>query len=261
MKIITAAVNNPLFIELQFNSLKKYMKSEYEFIVFNDAKYFPDFSNFGDITLKAQIQDICKKYNITCINIQNDYQSRIKNASYRTADIMNVILEYQKENPDRYLLLDSDMFLLDDFTEEEFKHYDCAVVLQNRHDYYYIWNGLYYFNTPNLNMKKMNWHCTYNTDTGGRMNKWLMEKQLSDMEKNNIYFINHFSSLKWNETNRKIENEKLLKFLKEDPRNEKDQFYCEIYHNKFLHFRAGGNWKRDIPFHDLFLKLKDMLLE
>jgi len=38
MKIITPAVNNIDFIELQFNSLKKHVKIPYDFIVFNDGK-------------------------------------------------------------------------------------------------------------------------------------------------------------------------------------------------------------------------------
>jgi len=38
MKIVTAVVNNPTFIEVQYHTLKKYVKGDYDFIVFNDAK-------------------------------------------------------------------------------------------------------------------------------------------------------------------------------------------------------------------------------
>jgi len=34
MKIVTAVVNNPIFIEIQYNTLKKYFQGEYEFIIF-----------------------------------------------------------------------------------------------------------------------------------------------------------------------------------------------------------------------------------
>ena len=38
VKVVTAVVNNPVFIELQHHTLKKYFKGgDYEFIVFNDA--------------------------------------------------------------------------------------------------------------------------------------------------------------------------------------------------------------------------------
>ena len=59
MKIVTAVVNNPDFIEIQYHTLKKFFKGPYEFIVFNDAKDFPDFTNEGDITIKSNIENIC----------------------------------------------------------------------------------------------------------------------------------------------------------------------------------------------------------
>ena len=62
MKIITAVVNNPLFIEIQYYTLQKYFQGEYEIIVFNDAKEFPDFTNGDDIEIKTEIQNTCNKF-------------------------------------------------------------------------------------------------------------------------------------------------------------------------------------------------------
>jgi len=59
MKIVTAVVNNTHFIEIQYHTLKKYFKGEYEFIVFNDAKDFPDYTNDNDITIKTKIEETC----------------------------------------------------------------------------------------------------------------------------------------------------------------------------------------------------------
>ena len=55
MKVVTAVVNNPLFIELQYYSLKKYIPCDFEYIVFNDAKDFPDFTNNGDVAMRKKI--------------------------------------------------------------------------------------------------------------------------------------------------------------------------------------------------------------
>ena len=52
MKIITSVVNNPTFIEIQHYTFHKYFKGEFEFIVFNDAKEFSDYTNNGDLTIK-----------------------------------------------------------------------------------------------------------------------------------------------------------------------------------------------------------------
>jgi hypothetical protein len=51
-------------------------------------------------------------------------------------------------------------------------------------------------------------------------------------------------------------------FIKTDPRNQNGKFFCEIYDNKFLHYRAGGNWeKRNMNIHmGLTIKLRNLLL-
>lgn len=98
MKFFTAVVNNPLFIEIQYYTLQKYFQGEYEFIVFNDAKGFDDFTNGNDTTIKTEIQNICNKLNIICINIPNEHHKQNKCVVSRCADSMNYILEYQKKS-------------------------------------------------------------------------------------------------------------------------------------------------------------------
>ena len=282
MKIITAVVNNPVFIEIQYYTLKKYFQGEYDFIVFNDAKDFPDFTNGYDVTIKKQIQDICNKLNITCINIPNEHHIQRTDASSRTADSMNYILEYQKNNPDKYLLLDSDMFLVDYLDINKYSKYDCAIVLQSRNDHttHYFWNGIYYFDTTKLkDMELLNWNCCVNCDTGGMTQEWL-KKQMEntpipntndirwkdkEYHTNDIYFIKHLWSCSWdiNEIPKNLEsNTKLIEFLKNDIRNVNNKFFCEIYDNVFLHYRAGGNWRREgLELHKLLTKkLKNTLL-
>ena len=263
MKIVTAVVNNPIFIQIQYYTLQKYMKCDYEFIVFNDAKSFPDYSNGGDISINNSIQKLCKKLNIQCINIPNQHHIRQQDASVRTSDSMNFILEYQKKNPDKYLLIDSDMFLVDYFDLSDYEKYDCAVVFQSRFEnkIKYFWNGLYYFNIHKMtNLQLLNWNCFPSSDTGGMMQIWLLTQ-----ENTNICNINQLSSLSYDET--KIPenlqtNAKLIHFIKTDPRNQNGKFFCEIYHNKFLHYRAGGNWEKiNMNIHvGLTLKLRDLLL-
>ena len=93
MKVLTAVVNNPIFIEIQNYTLKKYMKCDYEFIVFNDAKGFPDFSNGNNPRIKIIIEELCKKLDIKCINIPNEQHINEESACIRCANSMNFILE------------------------------------------------------------------------------------------------------------------------------------------------------------------------
>ena len=282
MKIITAVVNNPLFIEIQFYTLKKYFKGEYEFIVFSDAKDFPDFTNGNDITIKTQIEYVCCKLNITCINIPNENHKIDLCPVSRCADSMNYILQYQKNNPDKYLLLDSDMFLVDYFDINKYSQYDCAIVLQSRneHKIKYFWNGIYYFDMTRMkNLELLNWNHCSGCDVGGMMQQWL-KKQMEntpipnvneirwidkEYHTNDIYFIKHLWSGSWdiNELPKNLEsNTKLIEFLKNDIRNENNKFFCEIYDNVFLHYRAGGNWRPEgVELHNLLSQiLKNTLL-
>lgn len=272
MKIVTAVVNNPIFIEIQYYTFRRYIRGNYEFIVFNDAKSFPDFTNGGNIYLKQEIERTCKKLGIKCINIPNDHHASktnrlAKEPSFRTAEAMNFILEYQKRNADYYLLVDSDMFLIDFLDIDYYKQFDSAIILQKRvgldkKPIHYIWNGFYYFNIPKLNTTLMNWHCTFTTDTGGMMCNWLktvvseipdiikIKSHAADEEQiicDNTLFCKYLCSLEWNEAclpDNLENNTQLVEFFKNDDRNVNSNFYCEIYDGKFLHYRGGGNWEK-----------------
>jgi len=244
MKIVTAVVNNIDFIIIQYYTLKKYFKGDYEFIVFNDAKSFPDSTNYGDISIKQNIERVCFKLNIKCINIPNDHHKFVKGGSERTADSMNYILKYQIANPDKYLLIDSDMFLLNYFDINIYSKYDCAIVLQTRNlnTIRYFWNGIYYFDMNKMkNINLLNWNCSPGCDTGGMTQDWLKTQINED-----IYFIKHKSSGNWNELDIPVElknNIGLTNFLKNDIRNKDGKFFCELYEDVFLHYRAGSNWR------------------
>jgi len=246
MKIVTAVVNNVDFIIIQYHTLKKYFRGNYEFIVFNDAKSYPDSTNFGDTSIKQKIELICKKLNIKCINIPNDHHKFVKGGSERTADSINYILKYQIANPDKYLLIDSDMFLLNYFDINIYSNYDCAIVLQtrnqNQNTIHYLWNGIYYFDMNRIkNVNLLNWNCSPGCDTGGMTQEWL-KTQIHE----NIYFIDHKCSGNWDELDIPVglrNNIELTTFLKNDIRNKDGKFFCELYEDVFLHYRAGSNWR------------------
>ena len=288
MKIVTAVVNNPVFIEIQYHTLKKYLRGfrekDYEFIVFNDAKAFPDYTNGGDTSIRGKIEDTCKVLNIKCIPVKNDHHKFQTKSAIRCADAMNIILQYQLNNPpDNYLLLDSDMFLIDYLDITKYNAFDCAVVLQQRSHLNYFWNGIYYFDFNKINnMHLLNWNEGFGGDVGGMMRDWLGAQTAGEVlpntddlrwaDKNktfhskSVYYIRHLWSCSWNETelpeNYKDGRPELLQFLKEDVRNVNGKFYCELYDNVFLHYRAGGNWNNEgMALHnEMTDKLKKVLV-
>lgn len=272
LKIITQAVNNPIFIEIQYHTLKKYVRGDYEFIVFNDAKDFPDFTNGGNTFIKQEIRNVCNKFNIKCIDIPNNHHKEFnrydgccsKAACIRTEDALEFILNYQLQNIDKYLCIDGDMFLIDYFDTNKYNDYVASIVPQYRNikeEINYFWNGIYYFDFNQItNTHLLNWrgipqlHC----DSGGSMKDWLKLQN-----KDTIYYIDHLISLQWNtQSINKQLNNKLVNFLETDPRNINNKYWCEIYDDIFLHYRAGGNWNQEgYNLHQyLSLKLKEAII-
>jgi len=291
MKVITCVVNNPIFIEIQYKTLKKYLNNDFEYIVFNDAKPFPDITNGNNVNLKTDIEKLCKRLNIKCINIPNDtpYHRSIKCTSTRTAMGMNFMLKYQIANPDQYLILDSDMFLIDYLdVNERYKGYKTAFNLRkrflNNKIYRYMWVGIVYMDMRKIeDIYYLDWGVNYGiTDCGGMSEEW-MNRQIKDDEKipsvyeiefnrfdnyqtSNIYFMktNRGHSWRINEIPKNLEKKKkFIEFLKDDKRNYGELIFSEIYDDIFYHYHAGCNWRGEgLEYHNyLSNKLNDVIID
>lgn len=248
MKIISVCVNNPLFIEMQYNSIQKYFKSDtkYEIIVFNDAKQWPDLTNFEDVTMKQQITNICRKLNIECINIPNLHHMEQKSASLRHSDSVSFMTKYMLDNPDSYLMLDSDMFFVDHFDISEFNNYYFCYVNQTRTvnnlTIHYPWPNFFYLDSTCVPYKELiKWYSIPGCDSGGMASLWL-----SKLDKEKILKINHLPSCSWNENDLPENiNPNLKLFLHNDVRNQNGNYFAELYHDKILHYRAASNWMNE----------------
>jgi hypothetical protein len=248
LHIQTAVVNNPTFIELQHTTLKHFVDGSYDFTVFNDAKDWPDFSNFNDGSVRRAIQRTCERLNIPCINLHNEHHKMQQSASHRTADSNNAMLEIQKRTQEKYLVLDSDMFPIAPFKTNKYTGFDVAYVPQTRSNdaktLTYIWNGIYYFDMAKVSPKeKLSWAMDNIdgvwTDTGGAMYYFLEES------KNNFYKIQHRSSCHWSALEYPLScDTRWLNYIKNDVRNVEGKFYAELFDSTFFHFRAGGNWEK-----------------
>ena len=285
MKVITYVVNNPIFIEIQYKTLKKYLKNDFEYIVFNDAKPYQDITNGNNVNLKTDIEDLCKRLNIKCINIPYDtsYNRSIK------AMGMNFMLKYQIANPDQYLILDNDMFLIDYLdVNERYNDYKTAFNLRkrflNNKTHRYIWIGIVYMDMRKIDdIYYLDWGFNYGeTDCGGMSEEWL-NRQIKDDEKipsvyeiefnrfdkyhtSNIYFMktNRGNSWRINEIPKNLEKKnKFIEFLKEDNRNYGELIYSEIYDDIFYHYNTDCNLRdEDLEYHNyLSKKLNDVIID
>jgi len=245
MKIVSVVTNNPTFIELQYNSIIKYFtdKNNLEIIVFNDAKSWPDITNFQDTTIKQQISNTCVKLNIQCIEVPNEHHKFMNEPSIRHSNSVNFITKFMISNPDTYLMLDSDMFFIDYFDINEFSNYYFCFVDQfrvlNKIKVNYPWANFFYININNIpNKELIDWSVSDGLDTGGSCALWL-----SKLDNDKILKIEVLQSNLWNSEQLPNNINKNIKlFLDNDLRNTNNSYFAEIYHNKILHYRAGSNW-------------------
>ncbi len=135
--IFTTAFNRPEFIELQHKLFKKFMKDEFEYIVFNDA---------NNKDSEEEINKVCRRLGIQCVKIPQSihtqpYLKRADGDSFPIPNIRNCHAvqwawdHYILQHNDVVLLVDSDMFLIRPFSlQETLQEYDLAYVIWGTED-------------------------------------------------------------------------------------------------------------------------------
>lgn len=167
VKIVTYAHKRPDFIYYQYESIKKHLKSEYEFIVFNNS--------VDDINLYNEINKICSELYIKCIDviltddlkyINNELifeNQRYINPNFACSyPLIWTFKNCFNENDDIICIIDSDMFFINDIDiENEIKDTDIIYIPQyrDRNQVKYVWNAFVCLNIKrNKNLLNLNWH-------------------------------------------------------------------------------------------------------
>ena len=126
--IIYSCHTNCKFIELQYKSIQKYFKSEYEYIVFDDSRDYEHLTAYNIIQTN-KIKQICDKLNIKYIRIPqelHDNRDKIMPKCFvnkddhpisRTCVAVQYGLKYTIDNFNNCyaFILDADMFFIDNF--------------------------------------------------------------------------------------------------------------------------------------------------
>jgi len=247
ISIYVPVVNNPEFIRLQVQACKAFCKEQFRFVVFNDAKAFPDTSNWNNAGIKQEIVDVCKELGVECINVPNDEDMFAKSPSYRHSRTANFMWKhYQTKEQHPVLTLDSDMFPIKSFSLfEDLVHYDFAYVEQVRGGMPFAWPNLWWMDPTKLtNHDLIDWGSDVingdTTDTGGKSWRWFVKNDSTRVQK-----IKYQPSCTWNKANSTSIDipQAVLDFCEEDIKNVNNKYWCEIYENRFLHLRAGSNWE------------------
>ena len=142
------------FIELQYNSILKHVKGEYEYIIFNNA---------SDEAQSNRIKDICNKLDIECIRIYVNYNAKPSNIA---GEALNESFKYLTDKI--VFKIDSDMFFISDINLHKICNENDLFYIETHHKY--MWSAVF-----SLNMKKIkdinlnfNPRVIPNTDTFGQ---------------------------------------------------------------------------------------------
>ena len=243
--IFTTVVNRPDFVEIQDKLFKKFLKDDYVFHVVDDSL---------DEDISKEFSTICTDNNINYYrksqNKNKKFDSPIAGARHATETIQwtydNIIKKDCKE--DIVLFCDSDMFLFDDFSAQDYmKDEIIAGALQVRGHVNYIWNGLMLFDMKKITEIDSNLNFSdgvvdgCSTDIGGHLYYWFKKYNVNFKNINQ----NETNSDNWMPVYPSEYNGVSLVFQNNDDMwvKPEDGFGFELHlQEKFFHYRAGTNW-------------------
>ncbi len=249
--VITHSYQRPDFIELQYETFRKFLKDDYEFVVFNDAE--------RNKQMHVAIESTCKRLGLRSISIPQEIHSRpylkrepgepYDHACVRCANVVQYSLDTLGFDHDGLvMIIDSDMFLVQDLNVAEFMQgYDISGFPQARGQIEYIWNAIVFLNMNTLPAKReLNFNCGRvegePCDAGGYTYYYFKnhpEARFKDVP-SQVFVGNHIG------INREDAHPFLKFMLEENVTN------CEFFMNyTIFHYRGGGNWdNRSTAYHE-----------
>ena len=186
IKIYTYSHNRPDLIPLQYESIKKHVKDDFEFIVFNNERAGSNpFSGYSPERVQ-EIFDVCKGLNIQCIRVDldpelqfiNGYQqftgdSFMGDGSHACGYAFSWGWKHHiSKNDCVSMIIDSDMFFIKDISiEDVLGDHNLAFIPSHRYSskyqdeenrgsiaLRYPWNGVVIADVPNMpNPSELKW--------------------------------------------------------------------------------------------------------
>jgi hypothetical protein len=265
--LISSWVNHPETLKAHRDLwIQAFPDETVNYIVYIDAKDYPDESNLYDGTMRDKLLNECMRlgiqYYLVPEGLHKDRRSLMPNAAQHyqmtasTRDAVVCQMAWRDQvllntSVNRVGLIQPDIF--------PYRKLDWISLTRGAEFYYkpqqrdslkYAWNGLCFFtmDTWSQIMKELidfqdGFHRGIFTDSGGGL--WKILEVLSD---NNKYGWTGQNSLQWSSRDPCPDLPFwIMEHLKSDPRNRVESdgavsYYSEIQDDRFLHLRAGCNW-------------------
>jgi len=265
--LISSWVNHPETLKSHRDLwIRAFPEEEVRYIVYIDAKDYPDASNFNDPTMRKKILDECMRlgveYYLVPEEIHRDRRSLIPGcqlnytmtASTRDAVVCFMAWKHHvcnNSNTFRVGLIQPDIFPYRSLTWQTVtRGAEFYYKPQSRQGLNYAWNGLCFFTMYNWSQDLKDlvdfqdgFHRGVFTDSGGGL--WKLLEALTEGQK---FGWTGQNSLQWTSMDYCPDLPFwIMEHLKTDPRNCVDSggvisYYSEIQDERFLHLRAGCNW-------------------
>jgi hypothetical protein len=247
ISVMVPVYNRPDFVELQYLLIKKYLKEDFEYFLYDNSDRPECTEAFAEIS---------KRLGINYLRIDQGYRAQIGADPSRGAGYsLDYAIDHNIENYNRpCLVLDSDLFLFDYFeVTSKFDEADLWGVGQtesgpNGYVKYYN-NQLLLLNVDKLPNLKGYGPFTPDIvegrfcDCGGRLHNYFKENEIRHRGVN-VLHSGHITL----ENIQNCPDCFIDYFLKEIEICDKYggdwgcRGFSEIFADKFLHFRAGSNW-------------------
>ncbi len=275
--IYTVCYNTPEYIEPQFKLLKKFIKNDFEYLVFNNTMTNSVINNKNKEN-NLLLQKVCNKYNIKTIDLPRQIFQKFhdNDASGRAGTAINAANSFLFSNyslESTFFLIDSDAFLLNDFDVEKFmnnKSLSGRIQFRKGKNFTvkYITNHIVIYK-PSYFDKSFKIYFSFlpcnidsaSCDCGGNIHYIFNKLDDSKFINWENKLFSKFGNIKQQrgtapdskkdfniEALTSINNSKLKNYILQDTSILKKEFpFCEILENTnnntiFLHMRAGTNW-------------------
>jgi len=251
--VIVSCHVNDFYISLQHQSLQRFCKDVYKFIVFNDARESPDLVTFGEV-FGDKIQMKCESLKIQHVRIPQQLHSNrslvlphayvecddhpVSRCALASQFAMNYV---RREIPTAkfLVLIDSDMMLVQDLSFADILKEDVmAGVTQSRGHLEYLWNGLFLCNLHECpSLDRFSWEAgrveDVPTDVGGHNALYLRDTRT----RVRMIRCEHFTD------SQGIPLLEAFANIQESLKPQPGYLNKELLLNRcIVHIRGGGNW-------------------
>ena len=191
--IVTVAFNKPRLIKIQLESLKKHLKTDFNYLIYD---------NSTDAQASQELEQLSRDSTVIYVKPRAKLAGRI-NPSLDHAIALDWCLKAitnQKKRPKYALFLDHDIFLTADW------HLSAAISptvgitapRQERNGITYYWPGLMVINTELTNLKLLSFLPEPGLDTGGKLGRQALRYKIETQEMRHCGYISTLTGSKIN---------------------------------------------------------------